>query len=221
MSRMTHTHPAALAAEAAMRRPHHRHPTPPEAHVHKLIDLIQRLSAWLTHPSLGGLVRSLVHYLELAVIFCALAVGLVVMGRLVGVALRRRAAAAAAYFRLVLPENFERQGLVGFFRTLTSLLRPHLVGAAASVSFTLWTEGEQLEIELCCSHGIAPQVRAALAVAVEGISIEPTRSNRVPEAARAFGAVCVAAARLALAAARDAPWSRPGARDPRRPQGSV
>ena len=166
MSRMTHTTPAALAAQAAMRRPHHRHSIPPGRHAHELVDLIRRFSAWLAHPRFGGLLPSLVHYLELAVVFSAAAVGLVVAGRIVRVVLRRRAAVGAAYFRLVLPEGFERQGLVGFFRTLTSLLRPHLIGVAAWVSFTFRTEGQQLEVELCCSHGIAPQVRAALDVAV-------------------------------------------------------
>src|SRR5207237_80705 len=106
-------------------------------------------------------------------IFSAAAVGLIVAGRIVRVVVRRRAATTTAYFRLVLPESFERDGLVGFFRTLTSLLRPHLIGVTAWVSFTFRTEGQQLEVELCCSHGIAPQVRAALDVAVEGISIEP------------------------------------------------
>ena len=45
--------------------------------------------------------------------------------------------------------------------------------------------------------------------------------RRIPEAATATGALCVAAARLALVAARDAAWRRPGTGDPRRPQGSV
>jgi len=175
MSRMTHTTHAALAAEAAMRSLHHRHSIPPGVHAHEFIDLIRRFSAWLAHPRFGELLPSLVHYLEPAVILSAAAVGLIVAGRIVRVTLRRRAAATAAYFRLVLPESFERDGLVGFFRTLTSLLRPHLIGVTAWVSFTFRTEGQQLEVELCCSHGIAPQVRAALDAAVEGISIEPSR----------------------------------------------
>src|SRR5438067_2162269 len=175
MSLMTHTTPAALAAEAAMRRPHHRHPVPPRGHAHALVDLFKHFSAWLAHPSFAGLLPTVAHYLELAVIFSAAAVGLIVAGRIVRVVLRRRAAATAAYFRLVLPASFERNGLVGFFRTLTSLLRPHRIGVTAWVSFTFRTEGQQLEVKLCCSHGIAPQVRAALDVAVDGISIEPAR----------------------------------------------
>src|SRR5258708_2402221 len=173
MSRMKHTTHARLAAEAVMRSPHHRHSIPPRGQAHELVNLIKHFSAWLAHPRFGELLPSLVHYVELAVIFSAVAVGLIVAGRIVRAVLRRRAAAAAACFRLVLPETFERQSLVGFFRTLTSLLRPHLIGVTAWVSFTFWTEGQQLEVELCCSHGIAPQVRAALDVAVEGISIEP------------------------------------------------
>lgn len=75
---------------------------------------------------------------------------------------------------MVLPESFERQALVGFFRTLTSLLRPHIVGVPAWVSFTFATVGQQLEIELLCAHSIGPQVQSALAAAVEGVSIEPS-----------------------------------------------
>ncbi len=73
MSLMTHTTPAALAAEAAMRRPHHRHPVPPRGHAHALVDLIKHFSAWLAHPSFAGLLPTVAHYLELAVIFSAAA----------------------------------------------------------------------------------------------------------------------------------------------------
>src|SRR5690242_3784622 len=104
MSRMTHTTPAALAAQAVTRRPHHRHSIPPGGHAaHELVDLIRRFSAWLAHPRFGEPLPSLVHYLELAVIFLAVAVGLIVAGRVIRAVLRRRAAAASACFRLVLP----------------------------------------------------------------------------------------------------------------------
>src|SRR5207245_2286749 len=108
MSRMTHTTPAALAAQAAM-RPHHRHSVPRGGHAHERVNLTRHFSAWLAHPRFGGLLPSLVHYLELTVIFSVAAVGLIVAGRVVRAVLRRRAAVRAAYFRLVLPESFERQ----------------------------------------------------------------------------------------------------------------
>lgn len=99
---------------------------------------------------------------------------LVVVGRLIRVSSRRREASSAACFRVALPESFERRSLIGFFRSLTSLLRPHLVGAPAWVTFTFATEGQQLEIELRCTYGIAPQVQNALNAAVDGVSIEPS-----------------------------------------------
>lgn len=165
MSRITHTTPAALA-EAATRLRHHR-PTLDFANE------LKRIGTWLTHPRLSGL-PSLVHYLEVAVAVAALALMIVVAGRLIRVALRRRAATDTACFRVVLPASFDRQALVRFFRTLTSLLRPHLIGVPAWVTFTFATEGQQLEIELRCTHGIAPQVRNALGAAVEGVSLEPS-----------------------------------------------
>ena len=137
MSRIAHTTPAAFA-EAAARHLHHRH-------VRDFANEIKRIGTWLSHPRLSGL-SSLVHYLEVAVIACALALLLIAAGRVVRLILRRRAAEDATCSRVVLPESFERQALVGFFRTMTSLLRPYLVGVPAWVSFTFATVGQQLEI---------------------------------------------------------------------------
>jgi hypothetical protein len=182
MSRITHTTPGALA-EAATRHPHHQH-------VLNLANELKRIGTWLTHPTLNGL-PSLVHYVEAAFVVGALALLLVVAKRIIRAILRRRTADAAACFRIVLPESFDRQALVGFFRSLTSLLRPHLIGASASVAFTLATDGQQLEIELRCSHGIAPQVRSALSAAVEGVSIEPSARIEQSELRRPRPVRCV------------------------------
>ncbi len=58
----------------------------------------------------------------------ALAVLLVFVAAIRGLraVLRHRAAMRAIRLRILLPEQFEREGLNGFFRTLSSLLRPRL-----------------------------------------------------------------------------------------------
>lgn len=75
-------------------------------------------------------------------------------------------------FELLLPESFARDGLTGFFRTISMLLRPVMLGAQPSVSFTFTVVGERLGIALECGAEIAPAIVATLEAGIDGISIE-------------------------------------------------
>ena len=74
----------------------------------------------------------------------------------------------------MLPESFARDGLTGFFRTISMLLRPVMLGAQPSVSFTFTVVGERLGIALECGAEIAPAIVATLEAGIDGISIEET-----------------------------------------------
>jgi hypothetical protein len=106
------------------------------------------------------------------VLALAVVVAVVVAARGLRLVLRRRAAARAVRLRILLPEQLEREGLVGFFRTLSSLLRPRL-GVPAWVTFTISSAGNRFEAELCCAGVFAPQVVAALKAAIHSVGVEP------------------------------------------------
>jgi hypothetical protein len=125
----------------------------------------------LSRLDVERLLAQLTHYLELAAIVCAAVFAFGVAGRMVRLVLRRRVAKRAVRLRVLLPEEFEREGLVGFFRTLSSLLRPRL-GVPAWIAFTISTEGQRLEAEICCAGVFAPQVVAAFKAAIRGASVE-------------------------------------------------
>lgn len=72
----------------------------------------------------------------------------------------------------MLPDSFVRDGLNGFFRTVSLLLRPVLLGGQPSVSFTFMVVGEWLSITLDCGAEIAPSIVSTLEAAVDGISID-------------------------------------------------
>lgn len=72
----------------------------------------------------------------------------------------------------MLPDSFVRDGLNGFFRTVSLLLRPVLLGGQPSVSFTFAAVGERLSITLECDAEIAPSIVSNLEAAIDGISIE-------------------------------------------------
>ncbi len=145
---------------------HHHHRPRPRAHLPWLVRFPEQL-----HGFLRDLLAQFVHYLELAAIVCVAALALAVAGGAVRLVLRRRAAARAVRLRVLLPEEFEREGLVGFFRTLSSLLRPRLGGVPAWVAFTVSAEGQRLEAELCCAGVFSPQVVSALEAAIRGVSV--------------------------------------------------
>lgn len=126
----------------------------------------------LSRLDVERLLAQLVHYLELAAVACAVLLALATAVRIVRLVLRRRAAARAIRMRVLLPEQFDREGLVGFFRTLSSLLHPRLGGTPSWVAFTVSAEGQRLEAELCCAGVFAPQVVAALKAAIRGASVE-------------------------------------------------
>lgn len=86
--------------------------------------------------------------------------------------LRLRSATRAVRLRILLPEQVQREGLDGFFRTLSSLLRPRL-GVPSSVTFTITSIGNRFEAELCCAGVFAPQVVGALKAAIHGVGVEP------------------------------------------------
>jgi hypothetical protein len=75
-------------------------------------------------------------------------------------------------FELLLPDSFVRDGLNGFFRTVSLLLRPVLLAGQPSVSFTFMAVGERLGITLECGAEIAPSIVANLEAAIDGIAIE-------------------------------------------------
>jgi hypothetical protein len=144
----------------------------------------ERLILWLGHAALwpirihpAHLVPVLVHDVELAGIVAA---GLTATAAAIVIA--RRVASAAPVlptsangrrrFRLLLPESFVREGLTGFFRTVSMLLRPVLLGPQPSVSFTFTVVGERLSIALECGAEIAPAIVATLEAGIDGISIE-------------------------------------------------
>ncbi len=75
-------------------------------------------------------------------------------------------------FELLLPDSFIRDGLNGFFRTVSLLLRPALLGGRPSVSFTFAVIGERLSITLECGAEIAPSIVSNLEAAIDGMSID-------------------------------------------------
>lgn len=75
-------------------------------------------------------------------------------------------------FELLLPESFVRDGLTGYFRTVSLLLRPVLLGGQPSVSFTFMVIGERLSVSLECDAEVAPSIVSTLEAAIDGISIE-------------------------------------------------
>jgi hypothetical protein len=75
-------------------------------------------------------------------------------------------------FELLLPDSFARDGLNGFFRTVSLLLRPVLLGGQPSVSFMFIVIGERLRITLECGAEIAPSIVSNLEAAIDGIAIE-------------------------------------------------
>lgn len=72
----------------------------------------------------------------------------------------------------MLPESFVREGLNGFFRTVSLLLRPVLLGSQPSVSFTFAAVGERLTITMECDAEIAPAIVPNLEAAIDGIAID-------------------------------------------------
>lgn len=134
------------------------------------------MAQWPSRVHPADLVPLLFHYVELAGI-AVVSVGAVVLA----VACARRTefgprvsvpAAGVKRFRVLLPEAFDRDGPVGFFLTVSELLRPVLLGADPSVGFTLSSLGQQLEIELSCTAEVAPAAVAALEAAIDGIGLD-------------------------------------------------
>lgn len=79
----------------------------------------------------------------------------------------------------MLPDSFVRDGLTGYFRTLSLLLRPVLLGSQPSVSFTFMVAGERLSVTLECDAEIAPSIVSNLEAAIDGISLEEVAAAEV------------------------------------------
>jgi len=126
----------------------------------------EELSAYLREQQ-----AQTMHFVKITAVAGAALLALAAVGWLVGVALRRRAASRAVRLRVLLPDEFDREGLVGFFRTLSSLLHRRF-GVPSWVAFTISNDGQRLEAELCCAGVFAPQVVSALKAAIRGASVE-------------------------------------------------
>jgi len=132
---------------------------------------------WPTRIHPARLLPVLVHDLELAGI-----VGASLAATVVAIAVARRvvvsapamqtSAAGRRRFELLLPDSFVRDGLNGFFRTVSLLLRPVLLVGQPSVSFAFTAIGDRLHITLECDAEIAPSIVSNLEAAIDGISIE-------------------------------------------------
>src|SRR5213596_1599664 len=146
---------------------HGRHGSRAGAHHSWFVRWPEELSAYLREQQAQAM-----HFAKITAVAGAALLALAAVGWLVGVALRRRVASRAVRLRVLLPDEFDREGLVGFFRTLASLLHPRL-GLPSSVVFTISNEGQRLEAELCCVGVFAPQVVAALKAAIRGVGVEP------------------------------------------------
>lgn len=84
----------------------------------------------------------------------------------------------------MLPDSFVRDGLNGYFRTLSFLLRPALLGRQPSVSFTFMAIGERLRITLECDAEIASSIVSNLEAAIDGISIDEVAAVEEPSKRR-------------------------------------
>lgn len=132
---------------------------------------------WPTRIHPAQLLPVLVHDLELAGIAAAsltatFAAVVVVRRTLLQAPVLAAGPVGRRRFELSLPESFVRDGLTGFFRTVSLLLRPVLLGGQSSVSFTLMVIGERLGITLECDAEVAPSVVANLEAAIDGVSLE-------------------------------------------------
>jgi hypothetical protein len=129
---------------------------------------------WPTRIHPAHLVPVLVHDLELAGTAAVSLTLTIVAARRVAIAgpVAPASAAGRQRFELLLPDSFVRDGLKGFFRTLSLLLRPVLIGGQPSVSFTFTAVGERLSITLECDAEIASSIVSNLEAAIDGISIE-------------------------------------------------
>jgi hypothetical protein len=143
------------------------------------------------HPA--HFVPLVVHYLDLAGIAAAsvcVFVGVVAFARRFASGPRAPVPGTGLrWFRLLLPEAFDREGPVAFFETVSELLRPVFLGADPPVGFTCTAVGQRLEVGLSCAAEIAPAVVAALEAAIDGIGIDET-SESEPSADRRRWARC-------------------------------
>jgi hypothetical protein len=132
---------------------------------------------WPTRIHPAHLLLVLVHDLELASIatasLAAAIVAIVVARRLATAGpVVPTSAAGRRRFELLLPDSFVRDGLNGFFRTVSLLLRPVMLGGQPSVSFTFMVVGERLTVTFECDADIAASITATLEAAIDGISID-------------------------------------------------
>src|SRR6266545_5035650 len=187
MKEVDHTHRFRrfhhVLSGTAAHHQHHHHP--PATHLPWFVRASERFPKLVRE-----LLVAFVHYLELAAIACAVLLALAVAGSVVRLLLRRRSAERSVRLRVLLPEAFDREGLVGFFRTLSSLLRARL-GASSWVALTLSAEGQRLEVELCCAGVFPAQVVSALAAAIHGVSVERWTSGPEQAQRRRRWARCV------------------------------
>lgn len=154
---------------------HHHHLVAPRPWWQRLVLWFGHAAQWPSRLHPAQLIPVVVHYLELAgiaTLSLSAAVIAVACARRTTLSRRPLPASGLERFRLLLPEAFEPMGPVGFFCTVSELLRPVLFGADPSVGFTLWMVGQRLEIELSSAAEIAPAVIAALEAAIDGIGIE-------------------------------------------------
>src|SRR5262249_53484878 len=76
---------------------------------------------------------------------------------------RRRLAASGVRYEIALPEELDRPGLVNFFLSLGTLLRPRLLGRTPWIGFAFVADEQRLRLDLFCSGEVpAPRIKAAL-----------------------------------------------------------
>lgn len=154
----------------------HHHLVGPRPWWERLILSFGHAAQWPSRLHPAQLIPVVAHYLELAGIASASAAVVVVVAvvcaRTTSSSRGSLPAGGLERFRLLLPETFDQADSVGFFFTVSELLRPVLFGADPSVGFTFWVVGQKLEIELSCSAEMSSAVVAALEAAIDGIGIE-------------------------------------------------
>jgi TraM recognition site of TraD and TraG/Helicase HerA, central domain len=168
---------------ALMRRPHSRH----TADEPWLVRFLKNPRL----PSLHGFFAHLIHIVELAAIVAGAAGALWLVGRGFAIWNRRRLATSGVRYEIALPEEVDRQGLVHFFLSLGTLLRPRMFGRTPWIGFAFVAHEQRLRLDLFCSGDVpSASVKAALEEVLGGASIECAATCKPVMARGAASSTC-------------------------------